>query len=171
MRSLLDRLNNPLHLLIALASTWLVASSPWIGMYQALPDEPGAINLSHVVLGLATLPLGVVYFAACTVGGRWRLYFPWAARQFGGIGGDLAGIARGQRPGSEGGGLFAAIEGLLLLALLAAAITGALWFLGRGTEAAIAWRGHHILAARGFTGLAILHVLAVSLHVVDLVRD
>ena len=171
MRSLLDRLNNPLHLLIALASTWLVVSSPWIGMYQALPDEPGALNLSHVVIGLATLPLGIAYLAACTVGGRWRLYFPWAAGQFGGIGSDLAGIARRQRPGSEGGGLFAAIEGLLLLALLAAAITGALWFLGRGTEAAIAWRGHHILAARGFTGLAVLHVLAVSLHVVDLVRD
>ena len=171
MRSLLDRLNNPLHLLIALACTWLVASSPWIGMYQALPDDPGALNLSHVVIGLATLPLGIVYFAACAVGGRWRLYFPWAAGQVCGIGGDLAGIARGQRPGSEGGGLFAAIEGLLLLALLAAAITGALWFLGRGTEAAIAWRGHHILATRGFAGLAILHVLAVSLHVVDLVRD
>jgi hypothetical protein len=171
MRSLLDRLVNPLHLLIALASTWLVASSPWIGMYHALPDDPGTLNLSHVVVGLAVAPLAVVYFAACTVGGRWRLYFPWAAGQFGDIGRDLAGIGKGQRPGSEGGGLFAAVEGLLLLALLAAAITGAVWFLGRGTESAILWRGHHIVAARALIGLLLLHVLAVSLHFVDLVRD
>lgn len=171
MRSLLDRLVNPLHLLIALACTWLAASSPWIGLYQALPDDPGAINLSHVVLGLAMLPLGIAYFAACTVGGRWRLYFPWVAGQFGEIGRDVAGLFRGQRPGSEGGGLFAAIEGLLLLALLAAALTGVLWFLGGGTEAAIAWRGHHILAARGLIVLMVMHVLAVALHFVDLLRD
>jgi hypothetical protein len=171
MRSLLDRLVNPLHLLIALACTWLAASSPWIGLYHALPDDPGAIALSHVVLGLAMLPLGIVYFLACTVGGRWRLYFPWVAGQFGGIGRDVAGLVRGQRPGSEGGGLFAAVEGLLLLALLASALTGALWFLGRGTEAAIAWRGHHILAARGLIVLMVMHVLAVALHLVDLLRD
>ena len=171
MRALLDRLNNPLHLLIALACTWLVASSPWIGMYQALPHEPGAINLSHIFIGLALLPLAIVYFAACAVGGRWRLYFPWAAGQFGDIGRDLAGIGKGQRPGSEGGGLFAAVEGLLLLALLAAAVSGALWFVGRDSESAVAWRGHHILAARALMGLMLLHVLAVSLHFVDLVRD
>ena len=171
MRLLLDRLVNPLHLLIALACAWLAASSPWIGLYQALPDDAGAINLSHVVLGLAMLPLGIVYFAACTVGGRWRLYFPWVAGQVGEIGRDVAGIFRGQRPSSEGGGLFAAIEGLLLLALLAAALTGALWFCGRGTDAAITWRGHHILAARGLIALMVIHVVAVSLHFVDLVRD
>src|SRR5512137_1403090 len=118
MRSLLDRLVNPLHLLIALAATWLLASSPWIAMYHALPDPPGAVNLSHVALGLALLPLGLVYFVACSAGGRWSLYFPWAAGQFGGIAADVAGLFRGQRPGSEGGGLFATIEGLLLLALL-----------------------------------------------------
>ena len=171
MRALLDRLVNPLHLLIALACTWLAVSSPWLGMYQALPDEAGAINLVHVVLGLAMLPLGLVYFAACTVGGRWRLYFPWVAGKFGDIGRDVVGIFKGQRPGSEAGGLFAAIEGLLLLALLAAALTGALWFLGRGTDAAIAWREHHIAAARGLIGLMVLNVVAVSLHFVDLLRD
>lgn len=170
MQSLLDRLANPLHQLIALASTWLIASSPWIGMYQALPDEPGAIDLSHVVLGLAVLPLALVYGAACTAGGRWRLYFPWAAGQFGDVGRDLAGIVKGQRPGSEAGGLFATVEGMLLLALLATAISGALWFIGQDTDAAVFWRGHHILAARALIGLMALHVVAVSLHLVDLVR-
>jgi hypothetical protein len=171
MRELLDRLTNPLHLLIALASAWLIVSSPWIGMYQRMPDAPGAINLSHVVLGLSLLPLGIVYFAACTLGGRWRLYFPWIAGQWGDIGRDLAGIFRGQRPASEGGGLFATIEGLQLLALLVAAATGTLWFATQGTEAAVPWRGYHIVAARCLSALLLLHVVAVSLHFVDLVRD
>lgn len=171
MRSLLDRLVNPLHLLIALACIWLLASSPWIGMYHALPDAPGFINLAHVVLGLAMLPLGLVYFTACAVGGRWRLYFPWAAGEFGELTGDVAGLARGQRPGSEAGGLFATIEGLLLLALLATAASGALWFVARGADAAVLWRAHHIIAARAFGVLLLVHVLAVSLHLIDLVRD
>lgn len=171
MRSLLDRLVNPLHLLIAVASTWLLASSPWVGLYDVLPDAPGAINLSHVVLGGAMLPLALVYLVACTAGGRWRLYFPWAAGQVATLGADVAGLARGQRPGSEGGGLFATIEGLLLLALIAAAGSGALWLAQSGGEAATLWRGHHLVAARAFAVLTVLHVLAVSLHLVDLVRD
>lgn len=171
MRELLDRLTNPLHLLIALASVWLIASSPWIGMYQRMPDELDVINLSHAVLGLALLPLGGVYFAACTIGGRWRLYFPWIAGQFGDLGRDLAGVLRGRRPGSEGGGLFAMIEGLLLLALLAAAATGTLWYAMQGTDAAVHWRGHHLIAVRCFAVLLLLHIVAVLLHFVDLVRD
>ncbi len=171
MRELLDRLTNPLHLLIALASAWLIVSSPWIGMYQRMPDEPGAINLSHVVLGMALLPLALVYFAACTLGGRWRLYFPWLGGQASSVVSDLAGLFRGQRPASEGGGLFATIEGLLLLALLAAAGSGAVWFVTQGSDTAVLWRGHHIIAARCFAGLLLLHIVAVSLHLLDLVRD
>ena len=171
MRELLDRLTNPLHLLIALGCVWLIASSPWIGMYHELPEAAGAINLIHVVIGLALLPLALVYTAACTLGGRWHLYFPWAAGQLGAIGADVAGIFRGQRPGSEAGGLFAAIEGLLLLALLATTLSGALWWLARGAELAVMWREVHIVAARGLALLLVLHVVAVSLHLIDLVRD
>lgn len=170
MRSLLDRLANPLHQLIALACTWLLLSSPWLGMYAWIPDTPGFVNAVHVVLGLALLPLGLAYLAACTVGGRWQLYYPWVAGRLGDTARDLAGLLRGRRPGSEGG-LFAAVEGLLLLALLAAAVTGTAWFVLRETDAAIAWRGHHLVAARAFAGLMVAHVLAVSLHVVDLVRE
>lgn len=171
MRSLLDRLVNPLHLLIAVACIWLIASSPWIGMYHTLPDAAGLADLAHVALGLAMLPLGLAYFAACAVAGRWRLYFPWAAGEFAVLSADVAGLARGQRPGSEGGGLFGTIEGLLLLALLATAATGTLWFFASGADAAVLWRAQHIVAARAFGGLLVLHVLAVSLHLLDLVRD
>ena len=40
-----------------------------------------------------------------------------------------------------------------------------------GTETAVLWRGLHIVAARCFSALMLLHVVAVSLHFVDLVRD
>jgi hypothetical protein len=171
MRALLDRLTDPLHLVIALACTWLVLSSPWIGMYDRLPEAPGFVNLSHVVLGWAMLPLGLLYLAACTLGGRWRLYFPWLGGEPGPVVRDIAGLFRGRRPGSEGGGLFATIEGLLLFALLAAGGSGALWFLAQGSEAAALWRGHHIVAARCLVAMMLLHIVAVSLHFLDLVRD
>jgi len=172
MREWLDRLANPLHLLIALACTWLVLSSPWVGLYERLPGDAGLINLGHAVLGAAMLPLALLYLLACAMGGRWRLYFPWLAGQFGGIGRDLAGMARGERPGSEAGGLFAAIEGLLLLALLATALSGALWYAASpDPDAAALWRSRHIVVARGFAGLMALHVVAVSLHLLDFVRD
>ena len=48
-------------------------------------------------------------------GGRWKLYFPVAAGNGAAVGRDLAGLLRGKVPAAEGGGLFGAIEGLLLV--------------------------------------------------------
>jgi hypothetical protein len=170
MRTLLERLSGLLHALLAPACIALLATSPWLGMYHALPESPGWLNLSHVIVGLATLPLALVYLVACTQHGLWRTYFPWLAGQVGGMRRDLAGLARGQRPMSEGGGLFAALEGLLLVALLAVSATGAAWFILQGGDAAVAVRSVHATCAHVFGWLLGAHVLAVSLHLVDLVR-
>jgi hypothetical protein len=171
MRALLERLSNPLHLAIALLVVWLTFSSPWIGMYQRMPDQPGWINLSHVLGGFAVLAMTLVYGLACTHGGRWRLYFSWLAGDFAATGRDIAGMFRGELPMSEGGGLFAAIEGLLLLAVLLAAVTGAAWFLVQGSATAPTWREAHIVAARSAAALTILHFVCVSLHLLDFVRE
>jgi len=171
VQALLDRLAGPLHLAVALAGAWLVFSSPWIGMYDRMPDEPGWIDLGHVVLGFAALAMGVVYTAACAQGGRWREHFPWLGGDLGAVGRDLAGIFRGRLPTVEGGGLFPMIEGLLLLALLAAGITGAAWFFVQGSAAAVALRDHHMLAARCFAALMLLHFVGVALHLLDFVRE
>ncbi|MCA3220281.1 MAG: cytochrome b/b6 domain-containing protein [Burkholderiales bacterium] len=170
MRTLLERVSGLLHALLAPACIFLLAASPWIGMYQALPAEPGWTNLSHVVVGLITLPLVLLYLYACIRRGLWRTYFPWLAGQVGGIRRDLAGLTRLQRPMSEGGGLFAALEGLLLLALLVVALTGTLWFILQGGDAAVGLRAVHAVAAHVFGWLLGAHVVAVSLHLVDLVR-
>ena len=171
VQALLDRLTGPLHLGVALAAAALVFSSPWIGMYHRMPDEPGWLDLGHVALGFAMLPMGALYAAACAQGGRWREYFPWLGGDIGAVGRDLAGIFRGRLPTVEGGGLFPMIEGLLLLALLTAASTGAAWFFMQGSEAAVALREHHILAARVFCALMLLHFIGVALHLLDFVRE
>lgn len=171
MRALLDRLNGPLHLSVALAAAWLILSSPWIGMYQRMPEEPGWINLAHVVVGFAALAIGVLYAAAVAQGGRWREYFPWLGGDLGAVGRDITGIFRGRLPAVEGGGLLPMIEGLLLLVLLAAGMTGAAWYFVQGSETAVVLREAHILAARACAALVLLHFIGVALHLLDFVRD
>lgn len=171
MDDLLERIANPLHVVVALLTAWLVFSSPWVELYKQLPADAGWITRLHVWLGLATLALGLLYVAVCARGGRWRLYFPWAGGQMDAVRRDVAGIFRGQVPSVEGGGLFALIEGLLLLALLAAGLTGALWFATQGSSAAVGWRDWHIGAARTAAVLMLLHLVSVSLHLLDFIRD
>jgi hypothetical protein len=171
MNPRLDPLRGPLHAALALTALWLIGSSPWLTMFTALPEPAGAFNLAHLILGLAVLPLVLLFLAACTLGGGWRLYFPWVAGDFAQTGRDLAGLVRGERPLSEGGGLFAALEGLLLLAVLAAAATGAAWWLAQGGDAAVSLWQWHKLAARACTALLGLHITAAALHWVDLIRN
>jgi hypothetical protein len=170
MDALLERLANPLHVALAVVVGWLVFSSPWVELYKQLPADAGWITRLHVWLGWAALLLGLLYLAVCARGGRWRLYFPWAGGQMDAVRRDVAGIFRGELPSVEGGGLFALIEGLLLLALVAAGLTGALWFMTEGTSAAVGWREWHIVAARAAVALLALHVVSVSLHLLDFVR-
>lgn len=167
----LEQLSDRLHLAVALFSLWLILTSPWVAMLRRIPPSAGWLDFAHVALGFVTLIAGIAYTYGCTREGRWRLYFPSGAAQFGGVGRDLAGLARGRIPAAEGGGLFGFIEGLLLVALLATAVTGAAWFFTQGSGEALAWRGHHIYAARGLIGLLVLHVITVSLHLLDFVRE
>jgi hypothetical protein len=167
----LEKLAARQHLAVALLSTWLIATSPWIAMLRRVPRDAGFLDHSHVVLGFVTLAIAITYTVTCTRAGRWRLYFPWLAGELGAVGRDASGLLRGRIPAAEGGGLFGLIEGLLLLLLLATAVTGAVWYAMQGTADALAWRSHHIFAARGLVACFLLHVVTVSLHLIDLIRD
>jgi hypothetical protein len=157
-----------LHVAVVVACGWLVLSSPWVSMLRQVPAGAGFIDHAHVAVGFAGLLLALVYTWACARDGGWRTCFPWAAGRSQAIVDDVAGLFRGRIPTAESGGLFAAIEGLLLVALLAVALTGAAWFALQGSAEAVAWRGHHILAARALIGLIIAHLLAVASHLLDL---
>lgn len=166
-----DRSSDRQHLAVALLSLWLILSSPWVSMLRRIPSGAGWLDYAHVALGFLALVAGATYAWSCTRGGRWRLYFPCAPSQLAGVGHDLAGLLRGRIPAAEGGGFFGMIEGLLLALLLVTGVTGAGWFLLQGSSDALAWREYHILAARGLVGLLVLHVVTVSLHLLDFLRD
>jgi len=170
LRAMLDRWVNPLHALLAVAVLVLLAGSPWLGMIKRVPPAAGLADLAHLTLGFASLALAAVYLLACTSGGRWRLYYPWAGGRFAALARDLAGVPRGRRPMSEGGGLFGTLEGLLLGAVLAAGATGAAWFALQGADGVLAARAAHLVAVRVAAGLLLLHLLAVATHLVDMLR-
>ena len=166
MRS--ESLLNRLHLAVVLACGWLVGTSPWVSMLRRIPDGAGFFDYAHVAVGFCGLALAVAYTWACARDGGWRTYFPWAAGWSNAVVGDVTGLLRGRIPTVESGGLFAMIEGLLLIALLAVAVTGVAWFALQGAADAVAWRGHHVIAARALIGLIVAHVLAVATHLLDL---
>ncbi len=167
----LARLAERQHLFVALLSGWLILTSPWVHMFRRIPGNAGWLEYAHVVLGLAAAVLAVTFTASCTRHGRWRLYFPWLTGALAQPARELRGLLRGEVPSAEGGGLFALVEGLLLLALLATALSGCAWLLVQGSAAAVDWRGYHILAARGMMVLLVLHVVTASLHLLDFIRE
>lgn len=171
MGTLLRRLAARQHLALALLSAWLVLTSPWVHMFRRIPRNAGFFDYAHIGLGMVALLLALTFTISCIRHGRWRLYFPWLAGEFGQLGRDLRGLLRREVPSSEGGGLFALIEGLLLLALLAAALTGGLWLYAQGSAEAVSWRHYHILTSRCMIGLLVLHIVTVSLHLLDFIRE
>jgi hypothetical protein len=167
----LRRLAAQQHLALALVSAWLILASPWVNMFRRIPRNAGFMEWSHVVLGLVALAVAVTFTISCIRLGRWRLYFPWLAGDLAQVGRDLRGLFRREVPTSEGGGLFAVIEGLLLLALLAAALTGAGWLLVQGSAEAVTFRHYHLIASRCMIVLLVLHIVSVSLHLLDFIRE
>ncbi|MGL6224107.1 MAG: hypothetical protein ACRC6L_11035, partial [Steroidobacteraceae bacterium] len=129
---------------VALLVAWLVATSPWVSMLRRIPGDAGFFDYTHVVVGWLTLVCSVLYAVAVTGGGRLRQYLPGKTAGLGGV-----------------------IEGLLLLALLATALTGALWFLLQGSADAITWRSLHMYSARALIAVGVAHVVAVAAHLLD----
>jgi cytochrome b561 len=163
-----ESLQNRLHVAVAVACAWLVLTSPWVSLLRRMPRDAGFLEYAHGVVGLVGLVLALAYTITCVRGGRWRNVLPWAAGDVAPLGRDLAGLLRGRLPSAEGGGLYAVIEGLLLLALLLVAITGAGWWLAQGGDAALDWRTVHIVGARALIVLVVLHIVAVATHLIEL---
>jgi cytochrome b561 len=166
-----ESLVSRLHLVVAVLTLWLVCTSPWVSMLRRVPRSAGFFDYAHIAIGALALVAGLFYGLLVAQGGRWKLYFPMAAGNAAAVGRDLAGLLRGKVPAAEGGGLFGAIEGLLLLALVMAGLSGVAWFVLQGADAALTWRELHIVFARILIAAGVLHVLAVASHLLDFVRD
>ena len=160
--------NAHLHPLLAVLALWLIATSPWVSMFRRFPAEPGFFDYAHAVAGALALLGALVYCVTVTQAARWKWFYPWAAGETGAMARDLTGVLQGRVPGADGPGLYGAIKGLLLLA---AALTGAAWFVVQGSQAAVMVRGWHTAAVRVLIILLLVHVAAVASHLVELLRD
>ena len=163
-----EALNAHLHWGLALLALWLVLTSPWLSMLRRLPAGAGFFDYAHLATGWLALVVAVIYLVTVSQGGRWQWFFPWAAGHVAALGRDIAGIARGKVPAADGPGLYGAIKGLLLLALLATALTGAGWSLAQGSDAALGLRDLHQTAVQVLLMTGAAHVLAVASHLLEL---
>ena len=171
MKDLLDRTRRAQHWLAAAFSVWLIATSPWISMRRIVPKSPTFWDYAHIGLGIALAAIAIAYTITTLVDGGWRRHFPWAAGNLSEVKSDLNAIAKLKIPSAGGAGLFSLIQGVLLVMLLATALTGIGWLLADGSRTALAWREWHMLAANAFAWLLALHLIASALHLVDLLRD
>jgi hypothetical protein len=80
-------------------------------------------------------------------------------------------LFRGRIPPSGGQGLFPVIQGLALLLLLAASVTGVGWLIADGSRAALAWRDWHAITANAFGWCLLAHAIAGLAHVLEFARD
>lgn len=140
-------------------------------MRRIVPEAATVQDGAHIVLGSALAVIAVIYFVANIVDGRWRQHFPWAAGNLSEVQSDLKAIIKLKIPSAGGAGLFSAIQGLLLLLLIATAVSGLGWLLADGSRAALSWRQWHMLVANTFAWLFVLHIVTVLLHLVAWVRD
>ncbi len=159
------------HGLLILILAWLILSSPWVHLYNRLPDSPGLMVGAHLVLGLLALLLGLAFVLTTALQGRLSQYFPWALARFRPLGRDLVGLVRLNLPSNEGAGLFSVIKGLLLLALLATGLTGVFWLLNTWSHDAVIWREWHIVCARILIGMVVAHILATLVHLFDFMHQ
>lgn len=159
------------HGLLILLLAWLIATSPWVHLYNRVPPSPTFWVWSHLILGLVALALTLSFSVTCLTQGRLRQYFPWAFGRFKSLLRDLGGLLRLKMPGNEGGGLFSVIKGLLLLALLATGVTGALWWWTAGSSDAVTWRFWHVATVPWLVGLLVAHILATVAHIIQFMRQ
>lgn len=158
-------------MLVAALSAWLILTSPWVHMLRQVPRNAGFLDYAHIAVGLIVLVLAVTFTVSCLQFGRWRHYFPWLAGNFSPLGRDLRDLLRGNIPSAEGSGLFGAIKGLLLVSLLATALTGAGWLWFAGGPEAMHWRSYHVVAAQLMIIFYVLHIIAASLHLLEFIRE
>lgn len=140
-------------------------------MRRVVPENASFWDRAHLAVGLLAAVLSVTFLLTHLVGARWRGRFPWLAGNFAETGRDVAGLFRGRIPPADGAGLFPAIQGVLLLLFVAAAVTGAGWLAADGSRAALAWREWHALAANAFGWCLLAHVVAAAAHVLEFLRD
>ncbi|APZ68579.1 TPA_asm: cytochrome b/b6 domain-containing protein [Salmonella enterica subsp. enterica serovar Java] len=119
-----------LHIVIAALILFQIINSNLISS-DAL-GQTGISNIMtwlHIFSGTGLIVLGIVMLVWMLVRRGGRYYFCWLFMDFRGIKQDIFTLRQFRLPDAHAGGIAATIQGLGVLALLAVALSGALWFL------------------------------------------
>ncbi len=118
-----------LHIIVAVLVLLQIINANFIES-EALGDQnlTGYITAFHVISGLALIILGIVMLFWMLTQRGFRYYFAWLTLDFRGITQDLKTLTLPRLPDAHAGGIAATIQGLGVLALLAVALCGGLWF-------------------------------------------
>ncbi|MGI2257962.1 cytochrome b/b6 domain-containing protein [Shewanella sp. GXUN23E] len=159
-----------LHALILTAVILQIISSSFMHIHaDTLQNSFGTVDWYHIIVGLGLLLLTPVFMGILLKRRTWRDLYPWLAGNFSVIKEDIGILRTFSLPPSRPAGLAACVEGLGLLALLAAVLSGALWFtsMRQGwTETADLLSLHKTLVGLietyvyGHGGFALLHFIA-----------
>ncbi|QHX00037.1 cytochrome b/b6 domain-containing protein [Klebsiella variicola] len=118
-----------LHIIVATLILLQIISSN-LTESEALRDVSltGVVTWFHVISGLALIVLGVVMLVWMLKQRGFRYYFAWLSLDFRGLVEDIKMLMTFRLPEAHAGGIAAMIQGLGVLALLAVALCGGLWF-------------------------------------------
>ncbi|GIU24124.1 cytochrome b/b6 domain-containing protein [Shewanella schlegeliana] len=119
-----------LHFVVMIGVLLQLISSSLMHVHGDTPlNKIAELAFIHIYLGIVLLPLGIIF--AIKVIMRRRLFdlYPWLFGRYEGIKEDAESLLKGSLPEPKPAGLAASVEGLGLLALLLALVTGAMWFL------------------------------------------
>lgn len=89
----------------------------------------GVVTWFHIISGIALIGLGFIMSAWMLSQRGLRYYFAWTYFDFRALRADFLTLSRLQLPEAQAGGLAASIQGLGVLALLAVALSGGVWFM------------------------------------------
>lgn len=157
-----------IHATLALLVVVAVIAAQQISMVRQWPAHPGWADWAHLLAGLGAAACLAGLLASGLRKGRRAAWWPLAdAAGRARLAREVRELLRGRLPASEAGGLLSLIQGLLLIAVAAAALSGCVWLVAPRGDAAMAIGDLHQLAAGAVTVLLPLHLLAVALHLRD----
>ena len=118
-----------LHLLVLTWVLWQLLMSFGMHVHSDTPfNQITLIDKLHIYGGLGLFPLAIIFFAIILHRRKLADLYPWLQMDFRGIKADIQTLCTRKLPEAAPGGLAATVEGLGLLALLLALVTGFLWY-------------------------------------------
>ncbi|GLP94845.1 cytochrome b/b6 domain-containing protein [Paraferrimonas sedimenticola] len=157
-----------LHLLLVLVVIWLFVSAGGVKMAK-LAMSPGLWEWNHLWFGGLVTLLSVGFWLTNLAHGKWRSHYSWLVADFAQVVRDLKGLTKGRLPSAIDGGLLAWIEGIAMLLLIGAGVSGLMGYLSSGAQA-LSWYDWHTSLAWSLLWALAVHAVAALGHYIETFR-